>query len=74
MKRIYKSGEDAIIQEEKKLLRAAIQKECDRYSDCSECPLTDGFCNYHSINGASIEILRLWYEEMFGKKKDGERR
>lgn len=64
--------EDAIIKEERKLIRAAIQKECARYRDCDECPHTDGFCNYYLSSDAPIEILRQWYEYMFVKKKDGE--
>ena len=68
----YKPDEDVIIQEERKFIQAAIQEECARYSDCDECPHTDGFCNYYLSSTAPIEILRSWYEEMFGKKKDGE--
>jgi hypothetical protein len=64
--------DDAIIKEERKLIRAAIQKECARFSDCDDCPHTDGFCNYYSSSDAPIEILRQWYAEMFCTKEDDE--
>jgi hypothetical protein len=61
--------------------RKALDAECDKYIDCTECPHMDShYCVEHNIAHAGASIIDKWYEDFFGKEEtthirdSGERR
>jgi hypothetical protein len=61
--------------------RKALDAECDKYIDCTECPHMDShYCEEYNIAHAGASIIDKWYEDLFGKEEtthirdSGERR